>query len=345
MSTSQLQTQADFVVVENLHAGSLLGKKTATDLGLLRVGSEYLRMVNQSVGTAVHAIVNKHDAVFNGVGKLKDYQLKVHLNPDITPVAQPQRRLPFHVCKDVEKKLQELQDLDIIEDVQGPTPWISPLVAGPKSNGDVHVCVDMRRANEAVIRERHPIPTLEETLAVLNGAAVFSKLDLRWGYHQIELHPESRVLTTFSTHKGLKRYKRLIFGLSSAPEMYQYVIQRTLQGILGVRKNSDIIVFGSDQGSHDRSLELSRLENTGLTLNREKCVFSVPGLVFFAFKISANGIAPDDKKIDVVRNARPPQNAAEVRSFLGLVNYCARFIPNFATPAEPLRKLTRSDAE
>ena len=73
-------------------------------------------------------------------------------------------------------------------------------------------------------------------------------------------------------------------------------------------------MFGSDQGSHDRSLELtlSRLENTGLTLNREKCVFSVPELVFFGFKISANGIAPDDKKIDVVRNARPPHNAAEV---------------------------------
>ena len=221
-------------------------------------------MVNQSVGTAVHAIVNKHDAVFNGVGKLKDYQLKVHLNPDITPVAQPQRHLPFHNRKDldVEKKLQELQDLDIIEDIEGPTPWVSPLVAVPKSNGDVRVCVDMRRANEAVIRERHPIPTLEETLAALNGAAVFSKLDLRWCYDQIELHPESRVLTTFSTHKGLKRYKRLIFGLSSAPEMYQYVIQRTLQGIPGVRNISDdIVVFASDQGSHDRSLELSRLEN------------------------------------------------------------------------------------
>ena len=78
-------------------------------------------MVNQSVGTALHAIVNKHDAVFHGVGKLKDYQLKVHLK-DITPVAQPQRCLPFHVRKDVEKKLQELQDLDIIEDVEGPTP-------------------------------------------------------------------------------------------------------------------------------------------------------------------------------------------------------------------------------
>ena len=205
----------------------------------------------------------------------------------------------------------------------------------------------MRRANEAVIRERHPIPTLEETLEALNGAAVFSKLDLRWGYHQVELHPESRVLTTFATHKGLKRYKHLIFGLSSASEMYQYVIQQTLQGIPGVRNISDDIIVCSDQDSHDRNLErtLERLESKGLTLNREKCIFSVPELVFFGFKISADGIAPDDKKVEAVRNARTPQNAAEVRSFLGLMNYCARFIPNFATLAEPLRMLTRGDTE
>ena len=99
---------------------------------------------------------------------------------------------------------------------------------------------------------------------------MFSKLDLRWGYHQVELHRESRALTTFSTHKGLKRYKRLIFGLSSALEMYQYVIQQTLQGIPGARNiSNDIIVFGSDQESHDKNLDqtLSRLETKELTLN------------------------------------------------------------------------------
>ena len=127
------------------------------------------------------AIVDRHRAVFNGVGKLKDYQLKIHIDLEVTPVAQPQHCVPFHVHKQVEAKLTELQDLDIIEDVEGPTPWVSPLVAVPKSNGDVRVCVDMRRANAAVIRERHPIPTLKETLQALNGAAVFSKLDLRWG--------------------------------------------------------------------------------------------------------------------------------------------------------------------
>ena len=135
----------------------------------------------------------------------------------------------------------------------------------------------MHQANEAVIREQHLIPTLEETLAALKRAAVFSKLDLRLGHHQVELHPESRVLTMFSTHKGLKRYKRLIFGLSSAPEMFQYVIQQTLQGIPGAQNISDdIIVFGSDQESH---------KSRGLTLKVHQFFFfrltKLPFLIWF----------------------------------------------------------------
>ena len=103
----------------------------------------------------------------------------IHTDPNATPVAQPLRRTPFHIRKDVEKKLQQLADLDIIEDVEGPTPWVSLLVAVPKPNGEVRVCVDMRRDNEEVVRERHTIPTLEETLQAMNGSKVFSKQNLR----------------------------------------------------------------------------------------------------------------------------------------------------------------------
>ena len=250
---------AQFIVVNTSNAGSLLGKTTATVLGLLRVGPTSETTLNSvSMRNEINELLSKHQSVFNGVGKLDNYQLRVHVNPDITPVAQPPRRVPFHIRKSVEKKLQELEDRDIIEPVEGPTPWVSPLVAFPKANGEVRVCVDMKRANEAVIWERHPIPTLEETVQALNGATVFSKLDLRWGYHQIELHPDSRGLTTFSMPQGLKRYKRLIFGLFSASEMYQFVIQHVLHRISGVRNISDdIIVFGETQAAHDHSLELT----------------------------------------------------------------------------------------
>ena len=97
--------------------------------------------------------------------------------------------MPFHIRKVVDAKLRELDKLDIIESVEGPTPWVSPLVAVPKSNSEVRVCVDMRRADEAIIREGYPIATLEEKVHALAGATVFSKLDLRLGYRQI--HPES----------------------------------------------------------------------------------------------------------------------------------------------------------
>ena len=117
--------------------------------------------------------------------------------------------------------------------MNGPTPCLSPLVVLNNKTGDIRVCVDMHRANEAVVRERHPIPTIDEILEDMSGAVVFSKLNLKWGYHQIELKPESRSLATFVTHTGLWLYWRLMFGVSSAPATYQHIICQVLQGRWG----------------------------------------------------------------------------------------------------------------
>ena len=160
--------------------------------------------------------------------KLKDNQVKLYVDPNIPPVAQPVRRTPFSLRDKVKEKIDELVAMDTIEPVEGPTPWVSPVVVVPKQNEEIRLCVDMRRANEAIIKERYPIPTVGEVLQNLNQRTVFSKLDLRWGYHQLELHPDSRSITTFTTHCGLNRYKRLMFGISSAPEVYQHVIQQAL---------------------------------------------------------------------------------------------------------------------
>ena len=337
---------AKFVVVQEKHAGSLLSRDTAIDLGLLHIGPININSVSSEKST--QSIVNKYGEIFNGVGKLKEFEMEIHIDPGVKPVAQPPRRIPFQIRSKVDDKIRELEHVDIIERVDGPTPWVSPLVAVPKPNGEVRVCVDMRQANQAILRERHPIPTVEETLQELHGAAVFSKLDLKWGYHQIELDPDSRGITTFATHQGLWRYKRLMFGISSAPEAYQSIIQQSLHGCPGVRNISDdIIVYGKNQAEHDQNLEavLQRIKDKGLTLNKQKCLFGVSEITFFGFKISAAGVSPDDQKIDAIKNARCPTNPNEVRSFLGLVNYCARFFPNLATEAEPLRQLTRKGTE
>ena len=122
----------------------------------------------------------------------------------MTPVIAAKRRQPFHTRKKVEKEIENLIRDDIIEPVTEATEWVSAIVTPPKPNNpsEIRLCVDMRAANKAIVRERHPIPTIEDLLYQLNGYNVFSKLDLNKGYHQLELEEESRYITTFVTHQG-----------------------------------------------------------------------------------------------------------------------------------------------
>ena len=291
---------------------------------MLRVGPPNLPQVYSitSEGTSVDIVKNFPD-VFSGVGKFKDYQLKLHVNKEVKPVAQPLRRLPFGLREKVDKKLDEFLKEDIIEEVHsGPIEWVSPLVVVPKPDGDIRICVDMRRANEVIERERNPIPTIEEVLHDLNGSTVFSKLDMKWGFHQIELDPESRQITTFITHRDLFRYKRLMFGITSAPEKYQKIVKDALIGCKGVKNIADdLIIHGCGIQEHDENLlaVLRCLRKCGLTLNEKKCQFRLPKLTFFGHNLRKQGISPSEEKVSAIQNAKPPQNSVQVRSFLGLV--------------------------
>ena len=258
------KAQAEFLVIKGKGV-PLLCKDTAMKLGVLKIGVDIA-----TVAEAKQTLKQQFPEVFSGIGKLKSKQVTLHVDPNVKPVAQPLRRTPFNLQERVEKKIRELLDCDIIEEVDGPTPWVNPVVIIPKADGDIRLCIDMRRANEAILRGRHPIPTVDELLHSMNGSKVFSKLDLKWGYHQLELSPESRQITTFVTHKGLYRYKRLLFGVSSASELYQHEISTALAGIEGVDNISDdIIVHGPDQKTHDQRLlkTMERLKQHGLTLN------------------------------------------------------------------------------
>ena len=165
------------------------------------------------------------------------------------------RRIPFHVRKDVERELERLENEDIIEKVEGPTPLVSPTVTVPKKDGGVRLYIDMREANKAIKREKHPMPTLDDVIADLNGSTDFSKLDLSGACHQLELAEDSRYITTFSTHVGLRRYKRLLFGVNAASEIFQNAIAEILQDVPGSRNISDdIIVHWKTQAEHDESL-------------------------------------------------------------------------------------------
>ncbi|CAC5397382.1 unnamed protein product [Mytilus coruscus] len=148
------------MVIDGNHT-PLLGRSTASELGILLIGPS-VNMINTKGD-----IVSKYSDLFCGLGKLKDYQLKIYIDKNVKPIAQPTRRLPFNIRKSVEEKLCELEEMDVIERVEGPTEWVSPLVVVPKRNSEIRICVDMRRANEAVKRSRHPIPTVDEILQEL----------------------------------------------------------------------------------------------------------------------------------------------------------------------------------
>ena len=179
----------------------------------------------------------------------------------------------------------------------------------------------MRQANSAIVRERHPISTVDKILHGLNGSTVFATLDIKWAFHQVELRQKSRPITTFVTHNGLFRKKTLMFGISSTSEMYLRVMQQALQGCESVRN----------------------IHGDGLTLNKEKHKFHMSEIEFTGHLLSTRGIRPTQAKGEAVTEARKPESVVEVSRFLGLVNFCARFIPDLPTVSEPLRRLTRKD--
>eukprot|EP00794_Sanderia_malayensis_P006446 gene6446-biopygen4771 len=192
------------------------------------------------------------------------------------------------------------------------------------------------------------MPTTEELITDLHGASIFSKLDLKQGYHQLTLAEESRNLTTFSTHKGLRRYKKLCFGVNSAAEIFQNAISQTIQDIENTRNMSDdVIIWGKSQEEHNKALAavLQRFEEKGITLNKEKCRFNKTRLKFYGLVFQKEGVSPDPSLIQDFVDIHTPQNVHEIRSLMSMSQYCSKFIENYASITEPLRRLTHKNAK
>ena len=304
VSAGTRSEEAEFLVVRG-RGVPLLGRKTATQLGVLKIGVGVA-----AVSDVASTLKLDYPEVFNGIGKLNSRKITLHIDPDVKPVAQPLRRIPFNLRSKVDDKINELIAHDIIEEVDGPTPRVNPVVIVPKSNSsDIRLCIDMRRANEAIIRGRYPIPTVDELLQNMNGSKVFSKIDLKWGYHQLELTEESRDITTYATHSGLYRYKRLLFGVSSASEQYQHEIAAALAGIEGVENISDdIVIHAPDEETHNERLHavMQRPSRCGLTVNGAKCQFNLERLVFMGILLSQKGIGPTKDRVKAVVEAQEP---------------------------------------
>ena len=215
----------------------------------------------------------------------------------------------------------------------------------PKKSGDVRICVDLKPLNERVLRETHPLPGVDETLAQLTGATVMSKLDANSGFWQIPLAKESRELTTFITPFGRYCFNKLPFGISSAPEHFQKRMSTILDGLVGVLcLMDDILIFGKDQKEHDVRLTtaLERIQAAGVTLNKDKCEFNKTSLTFLGHTIDGKGISPDPQKTAAINKMASPKSTSELRCFMGMVNQLGKFSPRIAELSKPMRELLSS---
>ncbi|XP_011858920.1 PREDICTED: uncharacterized protein K02A2.6-like [Vollenhovia emeryi] len=304
----------------------LLGKDTAIRLGVLNLGLN------------VYQIGNRPFSKFKGV------LVEIPIDESEKPVSQPYRRIPIPIEEKINKKIKKLLDADIIEEVNEPSKWISPIVPILKDNGELRLCVDMRRANAAIRRENHPLPSMDHLLPKIRKAAFFTKLDIKNAFHQVELHPNSRHITTFITLKGLYRYKRLMFGITCAPELFQKILEKMLIKCEGVINFiDDILVYGCTEQEHNLRLQkvLQVLEENNVLLNQAKCVYKTRKINFLGHELTPGGIKPLDKYVRSITEFRTPKTVDELQSFLGLPNYINKWIPNLATLTEPLKELLR----
>lgn len=202
------------------------------------------------------------------------------------------------------------------------------------------MCADIREPNKAVVIDCYPLLHVDELFASLQGAKMFSTIDLANAAYQLPLHEDSRDLTAFITHEGLFRFYRVPCGLASAPSAFQKMMADILKGLPGVQNYlDDLIVYGGSPAEHDQNLKgvLQKLKEAGLALNDDKCHFRKLSLCFSGHTIPAEGMLPNQEHIDAVLKAPAPSDAATLRSFLGLVSWYSKFLPNFATVVAPMR--------
>ena len=299
-------------------------------------------------------LVKRLDRVLkaDSVGKLECLPVKIHLKEDAHPYSvHTARRVALPLLPAVKKELNRMLEDDVIEKVTEPSEWCAPLVPVVKNKGgkeepEVRLCIDFKKLNRAIKRERYVMPTCEELLAKLSGNKVFSLLDAAAGFWQLPLEEDSRRLTTFITPFGRFRMKRLPFGIATAPEIFQERMEDLLQGCDGtVCYMDDILVFGKTAEEHNENLKrvLKRLQERGLMLNEAKCKCNQSRVRYLGFVVSEDGIRIDPDKISAIQELKPPTCVTELKRILGMLNYVGRFVPQLSEELRPLNALLRKD--
>ncbi|QNQ00124.1 Retrovirus-related Pol polyprotein from transposon 17.6 [Yarrowia lipolytica] len=257
------------------------------------------------------------------------------------PFRRPYRMTRYEWAE-LDKQVKSLLARGVIR--ESKSPFGAPVLFIKKKTGELRMCVDYRALNDMTVKNRYPLPRIDDILDTLNGAVIFSKLDLHSGYHQVRIREEDIHKTAFTTKSGHYEYMVMPFGLCNAPSTFQKMMNDTLKPFLDKTVCvylDDIIIFSKDVESHQKHVEevLDRLREQKFYAKKSKCEFFKDKMEFLGHVVSAEGIEACPEKVKAVEEWPQPESGLNLMSFLGLAGYYRRFIPNYSRIASPLIEL------
>ena len=279
-----------------------------------------------------------------GLGHCVKTEAKFELKENATPVFKPKRNVPFSSMDAIEKELERLQKMDVIEKVDH-TDWASLTVYVKKKNNKIRVCADFSTGlNECLKDHNYPLPSAEDLFSKLNGGKIFSKIDLSDAYLQIKVNEECSKFLCINTHKGIFKLKRLPFGLKVAPALFQQVMDTMLAGLeFAMAYLDDILIKSKNMQEHKKHVRevFKRIEEFGFRLSPEKCDFFMERIKYLGQIIDKDGRKPDPQRTDAIEKMPAPNSVTKLQSFLGLVQYYAIYIANIHNLRAPLNELLK----
>ncbi|BAS93193.1 Os05g0296332 [Oryza sativa Japonica Group] len=302
------------------------------------------------IGLSEIPIVREFGDVFPeelpGMPPKREIEFRIDLAPGTTPLYKRPYRMAANELAEVKKQLEELKEKGYIR--PSTSPWGAPVIFVEKKDKTKRMCVDYRALNEVTIKNKYPLPRIDDLFDQLKGATVFSKIDLRSGYHQLRIREEDIPKTAFTTRYGLYEFTVMSFGLTNAPAFFMNLMNKVFMEYLDkfvVVFIDDILIYSQTEEDHQHHLRLvlGKLREHQLYAKLSKCEFWLSEVKFLGHVISAKGVAVDPETVTAVTEWKQPKTVTQIRSFLGLAGYYRRFIENFSKIARPMTQLLKKE--